>query len=445
MAKTKKKKNQEFSCGLKSYEESKDFKTYEKQFKKFDKKKIIAKTSSLSDYIPNQTTDLKIICVNYHIMQDDNGLGNWSIQDIPALKEISNWCNSAFVNPDAPSDPIAAGGIIPLQDSRIRFKLNKIEFYRDSNLINSISTTALFTKIIERDPSFLSSLNIFFTNGTIAGSAFASLPNPNINYNSFVVMLKTYQNQPVSNYAASQLMAHEVGHVLGLCHTYLGGGCSANCNEADPDFLYDVFGNSPSTCPHLPNWGIDAYDNSLPNAEKYTNNLMGGNQSNKWISSLQAAKMHRNLETTSVSKYLINNCECMKCVAFSAQGSGHISAGADQKLSYSNTILNEGWSWDGSEFKAPVKGIYSFDISFVKDSYYHGGTQDDVNIILIKNSSSLGNAWSGEGTGRRGTGSFSINLKLEKGDKIFTRIHSDGGRKRHVANYNFNGKLICSC
>ena len=445
MAKRKKNKEFEFNCGIDAYEKSKDHKLYEKQFKSSSLKKSIVKKSGQSNIIPNQSTQLKIICVNYHIIQDDSGLGNWTLQDIPALKDISEFCNGTFVNPSSPSDPIAATGIIPLQDSRIRFKLNKIEFYRDSSLMNSINPNSLFDKIIDRDPNFLKSVNVFFTNGTIAGSAFASLPNSNMNYNSFVVMLNTYQNQPVSNYAASQLMAHELGHVLGLCHTYLGGGCSANCNQADPEFLYDVFGNSPSTCPHTANWGIDAYDNSIANAEKYTNNLMGGNQSNKWISSLQAAQMHRNLEITSVSKYLINNCECLKCVVFSAAGSSHVSAGSDQVLSYPNTILNEGWSWNGYEFIAPIDGIYSFDISFVKDSYYHGGTQDDVNILLIKNTTSLGSAWSGEGTGRRGTGSFSVNVSLNKGDKLFTRIHSDGGNRRHVATYNFNGKLICSC
>ena len=263
-----------------------------------------------------------------------------------------------------------------------------------------------------------------------------------MNYDSWVVMLNSYNK---GAYGQSQSLAHEYGHVLDLCHTYLGGGCSANCDINHPDFLYDVFGNSPSTCPHIASWAADAFDINISNANKITNNLMGGNQVNRWTSGLQAAKMHRALERKSVSRYLTNNCECQKCIAFNATGNNHVSVGNDQTLSYPVTTLNEGWSWNGMEFISPINGVFQFTIMFVKDSYYYGGTTDDVKVLLIHNGNSTGSAWSGQQTGRRGTGTFTINIKLNKGDKISTRVNSDGGFQRHLATYTFSGHLICGC
>ncbi|MEO1518022.1 MAG: FG-GAP-like repeat-containing protein [Bacteroidota bacterium] len=266
--------------------------------------------SDLQEYLPlEEKVPLRLICVNIHVMQDANGQGNWTSDQIDELTQLFNWSKQAYLQPDASSNPIP--GVSPIQDTRIRFRLNRIEFYRAPNLINSIDTDDLFNEITARDPNFLNGINVFLTNGSIPNTTaggFASLPYTH--QDAFVVLLGSVINQPVSNYSYSQLLAHEFGHVMGLCHTYLGGGCSANCDVSDPDFLSDVFGTSPSNCAHLPGWGVDPFDNSIPNADRYTNNLMGGGNSNKWISGLQAAMMHRNLETTFLSKYISNDPFC---------------------------------------------------------------------------------------------------------------------------------------
>jgi hypothetical protein len=250
----------------------------------------------------------------------------------------------------------------------------------------------------------------------------------------------------MGDYARAGTLAHEFGHVLDLVHTYQGGGASANCNTSDPDFLIDVFGN-PSTCPHICNWATNAWTSPT---DKITNNLMAGNQACRWVSALQSAQMQRALKEKSVQRYLATGCnDCLNCLAFTVRGVYHVSQGAPSKLGYQAADLNESWGWNGEDFVAPVSGAYHFDMSFVKDSYYYNGTQDDVTVDIIKNSATstpLATAWSGEGAGRRGTGCVSFNTRLQVGDIISTMVKSDnGGAKRHIAMYTFSGQLICGC
>ncbi|MBK7407100.1 MAG: S8 family serine peptidase [Saprospirales bacterium] len=143
----------------------------------------------------------------------------------------------------------------------------------------------------------------------------------------------------------------------------------------------------------------------------------------------------------------INLCNGLKveasCVAFTASGESHISQGADLQLSYPDTYSNEGSAWDGTQFVAPATGIYHFVVSFVRDALKHGGTLDDVRIFLKHNNVVVGKAWSSEGAGWAGSGSFAASLSLAKGDVITTFVSSDKGDKRHVSYYTLCGHMVC--
>ncbi len=139
----------------------------------------------------------------------------------------------------------------------------------------------------------------------------------------------------------------------------------------------------------------------------------------------------------------------MNAVVFSVSGRGHVSEGNPTVLSYSTNHVNfgEGWQSSSSTFNVPVTGIYFFSISFVKDAYKNEGTEDDVYIHLRKNASEIvGSAWSGEGAGKRGTGTYTVAVKLQKGDIIDTLAASVGKSgseyKRHIHTYHFTGHLI---
>lgn len=132
-------------------------------------------------------------------------------------------------------------------------------------------------------------------------------------------------------------------------------------------------------------------------------------------------------------------------IAVSVYGNDHVTGGQDVLLTYKNVITNEGGAWStnsASNFVPQCAGLYFFTISFVKDAYYYGGTTDDVVVYLTKNGSQVGEAWSGEGAGMRGTGVYSVTLRLVQGDAVQTFVHSDGGLTRHLADYNFTGYRI---
>ncbi|MGA8810304.1 MAG: hypothetical protein WB973_20725 [Thermoanaerobaculia bacterium] len=149
-------------------------------------------------------------------------------------------------------------------------------------------------------------------------------------------------------------------------------------------------------------------------------------------------------ELTQLRKpFLGAKAACSAPIALSVQGNSHHTAGQDVLLTYSTVVTNVGGAWPAnSTFFAPCSGLFYFNVTFVKDAYYFGGTQDDVMVYLLRNGSSVGEAWSGEGDGARGTGAYGVALKLNQGDYVQTIVHSDGGPMRHLADYNFTGFLI---
>jgi hypothetical protein len=134
-------------------------------------------------------------------------------------------------------------------------------------------------------------------------------------------------------------------------------------------------------------------------------------------------------------------------VAFSVTGASHVSQGNALLLGYNDKIYtNVGGGWpnvlNGSTFTAPCTGLYVFTVSFVRDSMYNGGSTDDVYVFIDKNGTSMGSAWSGEANVYRMTGTYTVTMMLSAGDSVHTTVGSDGGYKRHLANYNFSGFLL---
>lgn len=139
---------------------------------------------------------------------------------------------------------------------------------------------------------------------TGGASAFASFPSQtDFARRQHVVMLRNTGGG--NDWATAGVLAHELGHCLALHHTYDGGGAPAICNN-DDDYLDDVFGPHASTsCPHEANWTADAWDASIPDHEKITNNLMGGNSSVRYESPKQAGIMHRSLALSSLRRHVL--------------------------------------------------------------------------------------------------------------------------------------------
>jgi len=123
----------------------------------------------------------------------------------------------------------------------------------------------------------------------------------------YVIEKTLYNNGSADgDYAAATNLAHELGHVLDLLHTYIGG--NETSKPKNPDYLWDIFGYTFSGF-HVIDWGKDP---CLSATDMVTNNLMGGNQTSQYASPLQIGKMHRALHIYNVRKYTDCTCDTKK-------------------------------------------------------------------------------------------------------------------------------------
>lgn len=403
--------------------------------------------SIIQDYVPATDSPLQFVCVNIHVFQNSSGGNNFNYNHTGDFRRIFEWINGFQYNTFTPdyggicnAGPPLAQGI----DTRIRYVLNRIEFYHDEALNTHpifSPKDPLFDAILDRDPKFESQLNIFITSPPDLNLAtgIAVFPSTNMAHRQFIHSAYLPWS-PSPGYFYASHWAHELGHVFNLSHLY----DSNPCNESNPWFHYDIFGcGTTKVCP-LPGGG--------------NNNVMGGGSSASTATS-QIAKMHHAIQELSCGKY-VNNC-CGGCAAFGARFDRHQSAGNEQVLEYLETLANTPEAWDRKHFTCPNDGIYHFDLGFQKDSLIDGGTSEDVWVRLIAGNEEIGIVWSekadratGGGffsnffgtpqSGRRDNVSLSVNVQLKKGTVVKTVVGSHGNLKRHLVNGTFSGHVICN-
>jgi hypothetical protein len=292
-------------------------------------------------------------------------------------------------------------------------------------------------------------LNVFLT-GASSTPYVNTLPSSNMNADSYVTMSSTY-NTPGGDYAASLTLAHELGHVFGLYHTY--AQFPSPVTDASNNFyLFDIFGcGNEAIIPLIGGWSTEPF---IADRDGKTNNMMGGSYKAGWLSTLQIAQMHFNIQNMHVKKYINCCCKFSKC-AFGAQIDRHKSSGSETLLEYTHTYANYSWAFDGKYFTVPSDGIYMFSVFFQKDSLVDEGTPNDVWIHLMTTEDQiLGTAWSEKSDqktswspgaqqfGRRDHVGFSNIFDLKKGTMIKTIVKSDGNSLRNICDVNFSGHLI---
>ena len=268
--------------------------------------------------IPFHNAPIKTVNVSINVVQKDDETGNFL--DTPdtrnRFRRIIDWINDFYSN-YSPSDKINWVSELPNYDSKIRFSIGeegdeRIYFIKNTSwwyYYNAVHGLYIYNDtLFTNHPERMENVNIFIFGNPNNYNTSTSLPPFWNDFDSNTAIATCYWPSEDSDYAKAGALAHELGHVLDLLHTYSGYGSNPIDDPNNMDFLKDVFlvslNPDVSNCPHI----VDYYTNAYAvNGDRITNNLMGGNKDQKYISPLQAGQMHRALSLTSSRKYA--HCE----------------------------------------------------------------------------------------------------------------------------------------
>lgn len=259
-------------------------------------------------WIPNNTTPIKTIRVNWVVCRDDNGGNGW--QDSQTFRNEVNRMFDSINHIYSNSLPKGYSLTCPPQyahisDTRIRFELNDIIFINNT-LFNQCGVDQMYTiySIIDyvhnTYPSSSNALTHIFTQPSNPSNTAWGQYDAYYNNYSFVITQGSMLNQTTvvwSDHIAH--IAHEYGHAVGLGHTY---DQERTC-LSHFDFLNDVFGECSENitpCIHFNESCDDDNVCYLPKSWFETNTppypLMSGCMSgSRYISPKSMGRMHRDL------------------------------------------------------------------------------------------------------------------------------------------------------
>jgi len=274
-------------------------------------------------YNERDRADECIIPVVVHVLHD-NGIGNISFEQIQSgIDQLNEDFNRE--NPDAVAtrDTDDAPFLSAASDMNIRFELAKID--PDGNCTNGVERRSVgsFSYNASNAQKHFSTngldawnrnyyMNIWVANSVGGGGGggivlgYAEFPYSGGSSN-FGVMMRHDTYGSVGTASGNRTLTHEVGHCLGLLHTFQGGCHSGSC-DSNGDFCCDTppvtepqwsCSGTQNNCTAIPAgdpYGFDALD-QFENFMSYSpcQNMFSKDQANIVLSNLESIGMFVNL------------------------------------------------------------------------------------------------------------------------------------------------------
>jgi hypothetical protein len=229
--------------------------------------------NDMQNYIPDnsnnfQNTPIITFRINFHFLRKLDGSGIYQEDQSENVAEIVEHLNIFYENIYNPVIEVSPPAVY-INDSRIRFEEYGIYYhYSNEDYESGVTCDSYYYNIygIDKETVF----NIFFYKNDNFNNTNGCGPFPYVNiFNYF------------QNYANMQLIAHELGHVIGLSHTFAGCNDDGIDDTYHPDInlgFYECGMNEP--------YYRDCYPYYFTGI---SNNIMGYNKCRSYLSPKQLA------------------------------------------------------------------------------------------------------------------------------------------------------------
>ncbi len=308
-----------------------------------------------SGYIPEINNAEKIVRICLHVIQKDDGSGNFQVTDASTLRRLfESQDNHRYIEVCPPSDPVA--GINDITFTKIRFLLTNIQFHQNSeywdfaNNHSACEYNSLFST------NYDSVINVYLLQNTqsIYYGGWSFFPS----FSECEMAIRLYNMFPSA--IMNGTLAHELGHSLNLYH--LDDGWCSSCGDQLSD----------TPCPDIGNW----CDPLISATDNCSNNIMSSCEISQrcYFSPQQIGRMHYALENTAISKFMCSRelIQNINITSNSSYASDYIFVGSNVSKNQtdgpivitnnSNIILNANYEiiiYDGFEIQPGSEIIFN--------------------------------------------------------------------------------------
>ncbi len=349
--------------------------------------------------ICTDNTSIKWVRVNFHYMLRNDGTGNFNpiddgngntnLNGYQRSEQLITYANNSLINNQKMWLPNP--NTTPIPQTRIRYLLTGVYFHNDSHLMTAYTGAHGFPSLNDLHSAYgintATEINYYFTRSSwinnqggtyeLSGNGLGSIglhAGISSSYGSYLL----YPNYVPSH---SNLLNHEIGHILSLDHTW---DSNDGCDDTPTHGYTDSLGNRRQCFKH--GEYLDSCD-----WNNVSNNIMDYNDYNSSYTTCQVNFMHDHLNSSSGNDYVHSCSGCTPVNAFfDLSGCFKVGKIRNGFQMYSGPLyLNGQASVNEDKYKITICEVTSMGDNTCSGGYFNTGlvtgTVDKINLKSLYN------------------------------------------------------------